>query len=445
MKIAVPSSVLELMEMLEARGFQAWVVGGCVRDSLLGRPPHDWDMCTDALPQDTARIFQNYPLIRAGEKHGTIAVIAAGQPVEITTFRTEGGYQDHRRPDWVRFETSIEADLSRRDFTVNAMAYCPRRGLADPYGGRKDLTEHILRAVGEPEARFREDGLRILRGVRFAARFALMPVRETLDAMAALAPTLADQARERVFAELCGFLPAARAVDFERFAPVLTAAIPDLAPTVGFQQHNPHHAFDVYTHIAHVVEAVPPTLALRWAALLHDVAKPACFSQDAAGIGHFLGHAHEGAKIARDILDGLRAPHALRDRVVTLIEYHGITRDVGAHAGEKTLRRLLRRLGEETLRELLALDRADDGGKGTPAEPGAFDEFEAMLNRILAERPCLSLRDLAVSGRELLALGMTPGPDLGRVLQTLLEEVGDGALPNEAGPLLSRARELLDL
>ena len=397
MELFIPDQILDLMERLERRGFEAWTVGGCVRDQLLGLPPHDWDLCTSATPEEIARVFTDFPLIRAGEKHGTIAVITGKQPVEITTFRTEGGYGDHRRPDWVHFETNLREDLARRDFTINAMAYSPRRGLADPFGGQADLADRILRAVGQPEKRFREDGLRILRGVRFTARFQLTADAETSAAMSALAPTL------------------------------------------GFQQHNPHHIFDVYTHTAQVVAAVPPVLSIRWAALLHDVAKPACFTQDDNGVGHFRGHAHLGAKMARDILQQLHAPRALEDRVATLIAYHGVTRDLGRLPGDKPLRRLLRRLGEDVLWELLALDRADDSGKGTPSDPTAFDRFEASLRQLLAEQPCLTTRDLAISGRDLLEMGLPQGPILGRILQTLLEEVGDGLLPNTPEALLHRS------
>ena len=442
MELSIPVPVLALMERLEDRGFEAWAVGGCVRDRLLGLAPHDWDLCTDALPGEIAQGFEDFPLVRAGEKHGTIAVVTGRQPVEITTFRTEGGYRDHRRPDWVHFEKSLREDLARRDFTINAMAYTPHRGLADPFGGQADLADCILRAVGEPEKRFREDGLRILRGVRFAARFHLTPEPRTLAAMTALAPTLNGLARERIFGELCGFLPAACAKDFQTFWPVITAAVPALAPMLGFRQHNPHHAFDVYTHTAYVVAGVPPELPLRWAALLHDVAKPACFTLDEEGVGHFRGHAHRGAEMAREILGQLHAPRALQDRVATLIAYHGVTRDLGRLPGDRPLRRLLRRLGEETLWDLLALDRADDSGKGTPSDPAAFDRFEASLRQILAEQPCLTTRDLAISGRDLLELGLPQGPELGRILQTLLEEVGDGRLPNTPEVLLRRAEVL---
>lgn len=444
MNISIPKQVLSLMDKLESAGHQAWVVGGCVRDSLLGIAPHDWDMCTDALPGQMEAIFQDYSLVLAGEKHGTVGVVTGLGPVEITTFRTEGGYDDARHPDWVRFEGHIEADLSRRDFTVNAMAYCPRRGLADPWGGQQDLHDRVLRAVGEPEKRFSEDGLRILRGIRFAARFSLAPDEQTLLAMKDLAHTLSVQARERVFTELCGFLPMAKVEDLLTFAPVLTAAIPELAPLVGFCQHNPHHLYDVYTHTAHVVAQTPPDLAVRWAALLHDIAKPDTFFLDDQGVGHFYGHARRGAEMADGILRSLKAPNTLRERVVTLVAYHSASRDYSRQERDKPLRRLLRRLGEETLWQLLALDRADDGGKGTPPEPEVFDRVQQTLESILAEEPCLSVNRLAIGGRELMALGVPQGPELGKILNRLLDEVTDGEVQNEKEILLTRVRTWME-
>lgn len=435
----IPSSVLKLIDTLESSGFQTWAVGGCVRDSLLGVTPHDWDLCTAATPAEIAGIFQNYPLIRAGEKHGTIAVILEHGPVEITTFRSEGGYADHRRPDWVHFEQQVEADLARRDFTVNAMAYHPARGLCDPFGGQQDLQNHILRAVGDPAARFQEDGLRILRGARFSARFHLQPEPDTYAALCALAPLLAEQARERVFSELCGWILAADAQNLITFAPVMAAAIPDLGACQGFLQHNPHHRYDIYTHIAHVVEGVPPVLPLRWAALLHDVGKPACFMLDDQGIGHFKGHAGVGAVMARQILQSLRSPNALTERVSLLVAYHSTCRQV---TEPKSIRRLLRKLGQECLHQLLLLDQADDQGKGTAPNPWLFQDFAARMEQVLLEKPAQSPKDLAINGHQLAMLGVPAGPEMGRMLQRLLDECTDGLLENAPEPLLQRSREL---
>ena len=444
MFISIPQPVLALMDRLESAGHQVWVVGGCVRDSLLGLTPHDWDMCTDARPEETQAVFRAYPLVLAGVKHGTVAVVTEAGPVEITTFRTEGGYDDARHPGWVRFERDIGADLSRRDFTVNAMAYNPRAGLCDPWGGQHDLQNRILRAVGEAEKRFTEDGLRILRGVRFAARFRLQPEKKTLDAMIHLAHTLSGQARERVFAELCGFLPVAEVQDMLTFSPILVAAIPELGKLIHFNQHNPHHIYDVYTHSAHVLANTPPDLPLRWAALLHDVGKPDTFSMDEKGIGHFYGHARRSAELADGILRGLKAPNALRERVTTLIAHHSASRDCSRQENDKSLRRLLRKLGEETMHQLLLLDRADETGKGTPPDTAAGHRVEQMLQRILEEQPCLSVNRLAVNGRELMTLGIPQGRELGRILNRLLDEVTDGELENEKEALLLRARVLLE-
>ena len=276
----LPQAVQYCIQSLEAAGFQAFAVGGCVRDSLLGLVPADYDLCTNAKPHDICRIFSAHQCLHHGEKHGTIGVVIDNEVYEITTFRTEGGYADARHPGWVAFVASVEEDLARRDFTVNAMAYNPKAGYIDPFGGQADLKNNILRAVGDPEVRFREDALRILRGARFSARFHLAPEAATMAAMKQLAPLMENLARERVFEELCKLLLAARVDDLCVFAPLLTQVIPELSPSVDFQQHSPHHSYDVFTHTAHVVEAVPKELPLRWAALLHDIGKPASFSLD---------------------------------------------------------------------------------------------------------------------------------------------------------------------
>lgn len=438
MELQIPGYAGALMEKLEQAGFRAWAVGGCVRDSLLGRRPHDWDLCTSALPEQTAEVFSAFPLIRNGEKHGTIAVCTEGQVVEITTLRSEGSYTDGRHPDWVKFVPDLRQDLARRDFTINAMAWSPKDGLQDPFDGARDLKAGILRAVGDPETRFREDGLRILRGLRFAARFSLTVDPETGRAMNDCAGLLKKIAAERIYTELMGFLPHATSGLLCAYAPVICAVIPELWASVGFQQHNPHHSLDVYCHIAHVVEAAPPEEELRLAALLHDVGKPRCFTRDENGVGHFKGHAQVGAEMAGKILDRLRCPNRMRERVVTLVAYHGSCR---ATSG-KTVRRLLRKLGEDLTRELLELDRADCHGKPTDDHQEIFNEFEEILNRILAEKPCFSLKDLAISGKDLLETGMWAGPRMGRILNTLLDRVAEGSLPNDREILLEEAKKI---
>ena len=434
----LPENIQNCIDLLENAGFAAYAVGGCVRDACLGLTPHDYDLCTSALPQETEAVFRAYRLVLAGEKHGTVTVITEDGPVEITTFRTEGGYRDNRHPDWVEFLPEIEGDLARRDFTVNAMAYSPKRGFADPFGGRGDLENHILRAVGDPASRFREDSLRILRGARFAARFDLTPEENTLNAMLSQRHLMEHLARERVFDELCKLLLAAKAEDITHFAPILAAVIPELAPMIGFDQHSPHHAYDLITHTAHVVEGVPATLPLRWAALLHDTGKVTTFTRDATGWGHFYGHARDSAAMADTILRRLKAPTALREEVVTLIGRH-MTR---LQPERKWLRRQVSKFGFSMVELQLALQEADMGSKGTGEDDGSavFSAVRGLLAELKAENACLSLKDLAVNGNDLMALGYR-GRKIGTCLDAMLEQVVDERLPNEKEALLDWAAE----
>ena len=301
----LPEYVLFCLNRLEEKGYPCYAVGGCVRDALLGLTPHDYDLCTAATPQEMKNLFSDHALVLSGEKHGTVGIIRDHRVVEITTFRKETGYSDSRHPDSVAFVSEIEEDLARRDFTVNAMAYFPGRGLCDPFGGRKDLKKKILRTVGDPEKRFQEDALRILRGVRFSIRYGLKPEENTLRAMFSLKENMDSLARERVFDELCKLLPLATGDHLLLFAPIITQVIPALRKCVGFDQRNKHHIYDVYTHIAHVCEAVEGDIVLRWAALLHDAGKPDTFTLDEKGTGHFYGHAKVSAQIADETLRNL--------------------------------------------------------------------------------------------------------------------------------------------
>ena len=435
----LPEYVQRCVSRLEDAGFAAYAVGGCVRDALLGITPHDYDLCTAATPEQTQAVFASEKLVLAGVKHGTVGIITDGGVVETTTFRTEGSYTDSRHPDWVEFVDQVEADLARRDFTVNAMAWSPTRGLADPFGGQADLEAKVLRAVGDPETRFREDALRILRGVRFAVRFGLTVEPKTLAAMFRLAPLMEKLARERVFEELCKLLPLVTAADLIRFAPVLSAVIPELALMVGFDQHSPHHAYDIYTHTAHVVENTPGDLPLRWAALLHDTGKVPTFTQDETGRGHFYGHAKESATIADTVLRRLKAPTELRERVTQLIDLH-MTR---LELEKKVIRRWLGRLGQKTMEDLLTFQKADMVSKGVSKESEMAQHLQLrqLVAEVIAEASCLTLRDLAVDGNDLMALGYE-GKSIGNCLSRLLEAVLDERLPNERGALLAEAANL---
>ena len=437
----LPDTVKNCIDTLESQGYPTYAVGGCVRDHLLGLQPHDFDLCTAATPEQMQEVFSGCRLVLAGIKHGTVGVVTDDGVVEITTFRTEGSYQDNRHPDWVNFVTSIDEDLARRDFTVNAMAWSPTRGLQDPFGGRNDLQNRILRAVGQPERRFREDALRILRGVRFAVRYRLTPESSTQRAMFALAPLMENLARERVFEELNKLLPLIDSAQLLAFSPVITQVIPELSSAIGFQQQNPHHAYDVFTHISHVVENAPADPALRWAALLHDVGKPQTFSVDDSGCGHFYGHAGVSAQVAEDILRRLKAPNALRQEVVQLIALHMLE----MYPDRKLLRRRISQHGMDFIQKLLQLMEADTSSKGVrkDTEVARFRDMRNILQEIREENACLRLKDLAVNGSDLINLGFAPGPEIGACLEQLLSEVLDEQLPNQSDALLLRAKALL--
>ena len=435
--MVLPNYVTGCIDRLEHAGFAAYTVGGCVRDALLGFAPHDFDLCTSALPEETEAVFADFPLILAGKKHGTVAVVTGGGIVEITTFRTEGSYTDNRHPEWVKFVPDIEQDLARRDFTVNAMAYSPTRGFADPFGGREDLKNQVLRAVGDPAARFLEDSLRILRGIRFAVKYGLTVEPWTMAAMESQRGLMDNLARERVFEELCKLILLVSADDLLTFGPILAAVIPELEPMIGFDQHSPHHAYDLFTHTAQVCAAVPAELTLRWAALLHDTGKIPTFTTDETGRGHFYGHAKESARIADEVLHRLKAPNQLREQVTELIGLH-MTK---IEPERKAVRRWLGRLGPEAMDALLTLQEADMGSKGTGKgeEMLQFPQLRSLIDEIRAEDACLSLKDLAVNGHDLMALGFS-GREVGERLHYLLDLVLDEKIENTKEALLEAAK-----
>ena len=434
----IPRHVRAVLETLEAAGHEAWCVGGCVRDALAGSAPEDWDVASSARPEETLALFgdRGSP---TGLRHGTVTVRTPEGPVEVTTYRIDGAYYDHRRPASVTFTRSIGQDLARRDFTVNAMAQNLRGELRDPFGGREDLRRGILRCVGDPDRRFHEDALRILRGLRFAAVLGLEPEPETAGAMERNRDLLRAVAPERIQTELVKLLCGAWAGDaLERHPRILGVFWPEALPMVGFDQRNVHHCRDVWRHSLAAMMETPPVPVLRCAALLHDAGKPSVFTLDEAGVGHFYGHAKAGTVLAEAMLRRLRFPNEFRERTLRLIAWHD--RDIPRT--EKGVRRALRALGEEDLRLLLALKRADNLAQA-PAYWGRQAEIrkgEELLDRLLAEDACFSLRQLAVKGGDLLDLGLS-GPAVGRTLEELLEAVVDGVLPNDRAVLLDRVRK----
>lgn len=438
-KMTLPQAVYSCMDRLENAGYTVYAVGGCVRDAMLGLTPHDYDLCTDATPEQICSVFQNYELIRNGEKHGTVGVVLEHKLYEITTYRTEGGYADHRHPDEVSFVKNIEEDLARRDFTVNAMAYHPKTGYVDPFGGQKDLFQGVIRAVGNPEIRFQEDALRILRGVRFACRFRFDIDPKTNMAMVKMAPLLEEIAQERVSDEMTQILCHMCPGDLVRFRPVIVQVIPELKASVGFEQHSPHHSYDVFTHTDYVLAASNPSPAVRWAALLHDVGKPQVFTQDERGKGHFYGHSEVSTEMAEAVLRRMKLSNGLREQALFLIAHHmdTLSDDKGS------LRRKLSKYGLENLQRLIDLQQADQAGKGKNGKPADFDKIRKALEQLAKEEGRLQIRDLAVNGHDLMALGYTAGPELGDCQRILLDCVLKGELANEREVLLQKAEELL--
>lgn len=431
----LPQQVKKALALLNQAGKEAFVVGGAVRDYVMGRQPHDWDLTTSALPEETKAIFAGYPVIETGMKHGTVSVLLDGKMLEITTYRVDGTYTDHRRPDQVRFTPDVTQDLARRDFTMNAMAYHPQKGLLDPFGGQQDLQRSLVRCVGEPQRRFTEDGLRILRAVRFASALNMQIEPQTAAALRACRQNLVPIAAERIQTELTKLL-CGEAVERILLScrEVLAVPLPEIEPMFDFAQHNPHHDRDIWAHTAAVVAAAPAEPILRWAALLHDVGKPPCFALAEDGIGHFYGHAQKSAELAECILQRLRFDNASKDEILKLIRYH----DLPIQPEKKQVRRLAGKLGVDSLRRLITLHKADTNGQSAICQ-GRIEEYtqvETVLDALLAEQACFSLKDLAINGRDVIALGLS-GREIGQALQKCLNAVMEEKLPNNKKALLA--------
>jgi tRNA nucleotidyltransferase (CCA-adding enzyme) len=444
----VPRDVLDLCERLRSHGKRAWIVGGCVRDLLLGRVAGDWDIATDARPDELLRIFPR--AVPTGIEHGTITVVQHGHHYEVTTLRGEGRYTDGRRPDWVQFVDDITADLARRDFTVNAIAVDPLDGaLIDPFHGRRDLGRGLLRAVGDPRARFSEDGLRVLRAARFVATLELSLDPATEAAIRPTLDTYRKVARERVRDEWIKTMKArrpSRAFEVMRRTGILEVTCPELLEGVGMEQ-NRWHAYDVWRHGLECMDACAGDPILRIAALLHDVGKPRTRAwSDKTADWTFYEHERVGAEIAAPIAERLRFSNEERARIVHLVRHH-----LFCYSDEWTdaaVRRWIRRVGLERVEDLYRLNEADVRAKGRDVEPDlqALAGLKAHVARVLAAGAALSTRDLKVNGRDLMKeLGLKPGPVIGQILDALLEAVTADPALNEREALLARAGELLRL
>lgn len=436
MLIHLPEDVKAILHTQQEAGYEAYAVGGCIRDSLLGRRPDDWDITTSAKPQETKALFGR--TIDTGIQHGTVTVMRHGRGYEVTTYRVDGEYEDGRHPKEVTFTASLKEDLRRRDFTVNAMAYNEEDGLVDLFGGRQDLEQKIIRCVGEANERFEEDALRIMRAVRFSAQLGFSIEERTKEAIRGHAEKLRQVSAERIQVELTKLVISPNP-DFLRIAwetGITAVVLPEFDRLMEQPQNNPHHCFSVGEHTLHAMQAVRPDKCLRLAMLLHDVAKPLCLTTDAEGIDHFHGHAQKGERMAAQILKRLRYDNHTTELVSRLVKWH----DVAIAPEKKAVRRAASRMGKELfplILEVKAADLAAQSDYQRAEKQEWLEQLRSLYEEIEREGDCLTIKDLAVNGRDLIQAGITPGPQLGLALQQLLEIVLEDPEKNTREYLLS--------
>ena len=428
-QIVIPEQVNSILESLQKAGYEAYVVGGCVRDALLGREPHDWDITTSALPTEVKNVFPR--TVDTGLQHGTVTVLCGGTGYEVTTFRVDGVYEDGRHPKEVTFTPSLKEDLRRRDFTINAMAYNNASGLVDLFGGQQDLENGVVRAVGDPVQRFTEDALRIMRAIRFSAQLGYEIEPGTLKAAEILAPNLQKISSERIREELEKTL-----VELEKTlvsdrpellrtawaAGITKEFIPEFDRCMETDQINPHHCYTVGEHILKGVSLVRKDRILRITMFLHDIAKPICHTVDEEGIDHFRGHAEVGCNLAKTILQRLKYDNATIRKVTTLVKYH----DTQIRLTEPSVRKAVVMTGADLFPLLLEVKQADFLAQSTfqrEEKQEKFDTLRAIYERVLERGDCLSLRELAVNGSDLIETGVKPGREVGNILARMFEEV----------------------
>lgn len=436
----VPSGARKLLEKLNGRGHEAYLVGGCVRDILMGRNPKDWDITTSATPGELKELLSKYKLVETGIKHGTVTVFDKGNSYEITTYRIDGEYTDKRRPDSVEFTSSLSEDLKRRDFTINAMAMDLSGNIIDEHGGHEDIEKIFLRCVGNPMERFNEDALRILRAMRFQSELGFHANCETEKAIIKLRWSLLDVSVERIRIEFEKLL---NGQDVKRvlrdYREVVAVFIPEIRESFDFDQCNPYHVYDVYEHIISAVSLIENKEKYRMAAFLHDIAKPKCFVMD-KGWGHFYHHETKGAEIAEEILKRLKYDNESIEDIKFVIKAHGTV----FSSTEKYARHKLNHFGEKRLRMLIALEKADVMSQN----PNVVDErltnieeFEKTVDKVIEEKLCFSLKDLKIDGNKLLKIGYEKGAGIGKELDLLLELVIENKLENEHEELMKKAKE----
>ena len=442
MTMDMPKNVDTAINLLQSAGFEAYAVGGCVRDSLIGKTPNDWDITTSAKPENMKSVFADFHCIDTGIKHGTVTVVIDGEPLEITTFRLDGEYEDNRHPKSVTFTSNLGADLGRRDFTVNAMAYSKKTGTVDLFGGQNDLKNGIVRCVGDPDRRFNEDALRILRALRFASALDFEIEEKTAQSLLKNRALLGNISEERIAKELlklvCG--KGAKRI-LTDFAPVLFEILPELQPMYKNSHDNPHHCYDIYEHTLIAVESIDPEPTLRFAMLLHDCGKPAVKKFDENGVAHFYGHQRISAEISAQILARLKVSNKFRDEILFLVSNHDRWE---LYENTEKMPRYLSKFGLDGVLKLLKVMRADVLAQ-SPEYRYRLDQIadaEEIAKNLAAQKPCLSLSELQINGRTLMDIGIPQGRKLGAVLAQLLDEVIDGVTKNTQEALTTRAREI---
>lgn len=444
MKITLPGKVLMIINNLQLHGYEAFAVGGCVRDSILARRPEDWDITTSAKPQEIKRLFRR--TVDTGIEHGTVTVLIGKDSFEVTTYRVDGAYEDGRHPKEVRFTSRLEEDLQRRDFTINAMAYNDEVRLVDVFGGMRDLNHHLIRCVGDPKERFSEDALRILRAVRFSAQLNFPIEPYTAEAVRELAPTLEKISAERIQAELVKLLvsPHPDRIRDACELGITKVILPEWDDMVGVEQNTPHHKYDVAEHTIRAMKYVKRDKILRLTMLFHDMGKPAVRTTDEEGRDHFKGHALVSEEIARRVLRRLKFDNDTVKKVTRLVCYH----DYRVEATEKNVRRAMNRIGVDLFPYYLAVRMADVKAQSPYKRREKIENIVAMrelYQEVLRKEECITLRQLAVSGRDLMDMGMQPGREIGSMLTELLEYVIDDPKRNTKELLCEYVKEKLGL
>lgn len=448
-KIDVPPEAGYLLNVLDYHVGSAYLVGGCVRDALLGKTPHDWDICTSAKPNEVLALMAEHDVktIETGLQHGTVTAHLNGENYEITTFRIDGEYSDNRRPDSITFVDDIGKDLSRRDFTINAIAYNEQYGcgnLVDPWGGYTDLCNGIIRCVGNPDERFQEDGLRILRALRFASTYGFTIERETADAIHRNSDLLKSISAERIQSELCKMLCGEGVLDILlEYKDVMEVIIPELKPCVGFNQRNKFHKYDVYDHIAHAVDGYRDNdISIKMALLLHDIGKPECFTVDAMNDGHFYGHGVNSRDIAETVLYRLRFDNKTANEVRDLVLYH----DADIQPNFRSVRRWLNKVGPEMLEKLMIVRECDILAQSDVNRISRIDKIymiREVAREVMQNQQCFQIKDLAINGRDILSLGVEAGPKVDEILDHLLNKVIEEELENDRDALIEKAKRYL--